>query len=215
MKRAARLIALPLIVGSWVAPARSHTLSESHSSWQITGDSVRLEMIVPELEARRLSTSGKDLPTSAALGAYLAARMGASAGTRNCPLAEGPRKLSATPGFFREELVFKCPSGRNLQISFGRLLRSRSLAHQFCAHRGWLGALLRTAVHARSSADRDFGRRCEHAAKCRIPAIRPYGRHAYFHGTRSHVLHVGTRADLAACARSAVRRHRDSRSVIA
>ena len=117
MKRAARLIALPLIVGSWVAPARSHTLSESHSSWQVTGDSIRLEMIVPELEARRLSASGKDLPTSAALGAYLAARMGALAGTRNCPLAEGPRKLSATPGFFREELVFKFPSGRNLQIT--------------------------------------------------------------------------------------------------
>lgn len=117
MRRAARLIALPLIVGSWAATARSHTLSESHSSWLITGDSVRLEMIVPEIEARRLSTSGKDLPTSAALGAYLTARMGASVGTQRCPLAEGPRKLSATPGFFREELVFKCPQGRDLKIS--------------------------------------------------------------------------------------------------
>ncbi len=117
MRRTARSIALTLIVGAWAVPACSHTLSESHSSWQITGDSVRLEMIVPELEAKRLSRSGKDLPTSAALGAYLAARMGASAGTRTCPLAEGPRKLAATPGFFREELVFKCPSGEDLRIS--------------------------------------------------------------------------------------------------
>jgi HupE / UreJ protein len=98
------------------AAAGAHTLSESHSSWQISGDTIHLQMIVPELEAKRLSKSGKDLPSSAELGRYLAARMGASAGKRECARVEGPRSLQSTPGFFREEIVFKCPGTQDLKI---------------------------------------------------------------------------------------------------
>ncbi len=98
------------------AAASAHTLSESHSSWQISGDSVHVQMIVPELEAKRLSASGRDLPSGAELGKYLAARMGATTGGKICPIVEGPRALAATPGFLREELVFKCPGSQDLKL---------------------------------------------------------------------------------------------------
>jgi hypothetical protein len=94
----------------------AHTLSESHSSWQIDGTTVRLEMIVPELEAKRLSPSGKEPPPSEDLGRYLAAHMSAESGGANCPIAEGPRRLYATTGFYREELVFKCPGTNGLKL---------------------------------------------------------------------------------------------------
>jgi len=97
-------------------PARAHTLSESHSSWLISGDTVHLQMIVPDLEAKRLSGSGQELPSSEQLGRYLAPRMGVSAGTQACRLADGPRRLAATPGFFREEMVFKCPATKDLRL---------------------------------------------------------------------------------------------------
>jgi len=101
---------------AWVAaPAAAHTLSESHSAWQIDGATVRLQMIVPDLEAKRLSASGTDLPDDAVLGRYLATHMGAAAEHGECAISEGPRRLSAAAGFYREEIVFKCP-GKVVQL---------------------------------------------------------------------------------------------------
>jgi hypothetical protein len=97
-------------------PAATHTLSESHSSWQIQGTMVRLQMIVPELEARRLSDSGRDQPSSERLGGYLAGHLGVSDRGRECPRVEGPRRLAAAAGFYREELVFQCPDTGQLTI---------------------------------------------------------------------------------------------------
>ena len=54
------------------APVCAHTLSESLSSWRIDGDTVRLQFTVPDLEAKRVTPSGKDQPSSAQLGRYLA-----------------------------------------------------------------------------------------------------------------------------------------------
>ncbi len=107
-----RLRLLFLLAGlAWGGlPAAAHTLSESHSSWQIDGATVRLQMIVPDLEAKRLSPSGADLPSGEVLGRYLATHMGASAQNGECGISEGPRRLSAAAGFYREEIVFKCPS---------------------------------------------------------------------------------------------------------
>lgn len=96
--------------------AAAHTLSESHSSWTIAGPSVRVQFIVPDLEARRLSPSGKDLPSSEQLGGYLAERLGATAGGESCPRAEGPRQLTAAPGYWRYELAFKCPDSKDIAI---------------------------------------------------------------------------------------------------
>jgi hypothetical protein len=98
------------------APARAHTLSESLSAWRIDGDTVRLQFTAPDLEAKRVSPSGKDLPSSAQLGQYVAARVGASAGNQKCPLIEGPRALAASTGYYRYDLVFRCPTTNDIKI---------------------------------------------------------------------------------------------------
>src|SRR5262249_54581545 len=99
-----------------VAPADAHTLSESLSAWRIDGDTVRLQFTVPDLEAKRVSASGKDLPSSAQLGSYLAARVGASAANQKGPLIDGPRALAASTGYYRYDLVFRCPTTNDIKI---------------------------------------------------------------------------------------------------
>jgi len=99
-----------------VAPAQAHTLSESLSAWRVDGDTVRLQFTIPDLEAKRVSASKKDLPSSAQLGEYLAARVGATADNKQCPIAEGPRALTASAGYFRYDLIFKCPTASDIKI---------------------------------------------------------------------------------------------------
>jgi hypothetical protein len=96
--------------------AHAHTLSESLSTWRVDGDTVRLQFTVPELEAKRVTASGKDLPSSAELGGYLAPRLGVSAGDQKCPLVAGPRALTASAGYYRYDLVFKCPTDNDIRI---------------------------------------------------------------------------------------------------
>ena len=105
-----------LMVVTWIAPARAHTLSESLSAWQIDGTTVRVQFTVPDLEARRVSESGRDMPQSARLGAYLASKLGAEAAGRPCTATAPPRVLSATPGFSRFEFVFECPQAAGIHI---------------------------------------------------------------------------------------------------
>jgi HupE / UreJ protein len=109
-------LALLIVALAAAAPVHAHTLSESLSAWRIDGDTVRLQFTVPELEAKRVSASGKDLPASAQLGRYLAERVGASAADKICPLSEGPRALAATAGYYRYELVFHCPTATAIKI---------------------------------------------------------------------------------------------------
>jgi hypothetical protein len=115
----ARALAGAVALGLAVAlasPAGAHTLSESISSWQINGAQVRLQFIIPDLEAKRLSASGRDLPEPAAMGRYLAARVGVSAGAMPCAVAAGPRPLAAQPGFSRYEFEFQCAQDRDLRL---------------------------------------------------------------------------------------------------
>jgi hypothetical protein len=111
-------ILLALLAAALVAatPAGAHTLSESLSAWRIDGDTVRLQFTVPDLEAKRVSASGKDLPSSAQLGEYLAARVGASAGEQKCTRSEAPRALAASAGYYRYDMVFKCPTANDIKI---------------------------------------------------------------------------------------------------
>lgn len=117
-RRSRRLSLLALLVAALVLvmPAGAHTLSESLSAWRIDGDTVRLQFTVPDLEAKRVSPSGKDLPSSAQLGSYLAARVGASAANQKCPLSEGPRALAASAGYYRYDLIFRCPTTNDIKI---------------------------------------------------------------------------------------------------
>jgi hypothetical protein len=110
------LLVLLLMALGAIAPTYAHTLSESLSAWRIDGDTVRLQFTVPDLEAKRVTPSGKDLPSSAQLGHYLADRVGAGAAGQKCPLTDGPRALAASVGYFRYDFVFKCPGANDIRI---------------------------------------------------------------------------------------------------
>ncbi len=95
---------------------RAHTLSESISSWQINGSHIRLQFIVPDLEAKRLSRTGKDVPAAEVVGTYLREHVGASADGKTCTLAHEPRALASTPGFSRYEFAFDCATAKGLEV---------------------------------------------------------------------------------------------------
>ena len=114
--RRARKFATLLLVCAGMPSAHAHTLSESYSSWQVNDASVRVQFTLPDLEARRLSASGKEQPSNEALASYLAQRLGASAGAQPCRRTEGPRALSAVAGFRRFELVFTCPTASAIRV---------------------------------------------------------------------------------------------------
>lgn len=100
---------------SLVAPAYGHTLSESISSWQVAGDQIRMKFIVPDLESKRLSESGREVPPTNLVGRYLKEHVGAYSGDVPCGI-EGPRALASVPGFLRFEFNFHCQSAQNLRI---------------------------------------------------------------------------------------------------
>ncbi len=95
--------------------ALAHTRSESNALWEIDGGDVDLVLTIPELEARRLGVGGAR-PSDAMVEAYLAPRVyPLSAGAR-CPLVPPIGVLSASSGFRKYDLTFKCPSGRQVSI---------------------------------------------------------------------------------------------------
>lgn len=98
------------------ASAHAHTLSESFSAWQINGSSVRVEFSVPDREAKRLSDSGKDLPSNDRLGRYLADHLGASAKDQPCARLGAPQVLSSVSGFARFELDYACSGAANIRL---------------------------------------------------------------------------------------------------
>jgi HupE / UreJ protein len=112
--RARRLFVLAACL-CLAAQVQSHTLSESVSTWVVAGQKIRLEFIVPDLEAKRLSPGGAEVPLTQDIGAYLARHVRASAGTQPCSVT-GPRALAARAGFSRVEFEFQCPNGQDLQI---------------------------------------------------------------------------------------------------
>jgi hypothetical protein len=94
----------------------AHTLSESHSAWQVQGNTVHMQFTVPEIEAKRLSKSGHDMPSPDVLGKYIGDRVGVKAGNDKCAMTAGPTALSSTPGFSRFEFTFTCPNPNALSI---------------------------------------------------------------------------------------------------
>jgi hypothetical protein len=153
MNRAVVRLLLTLCFGTVSATsALGHTLSESHSSWQVNGADVRLQMVVPELEAKRLSPNSRDLPSSDALGRYLAAHMGATVDGKQCSRTDGPRALEAIPGFFREEMAFHCSESRDLSLwssAFYELVPSHTNFARIEVDNGGLFEQLLTRDHQR------------------------------------------------------------------
>jgi hypothetical protein len=113
------------LTGTGCAPA--HTRSETHSSWQVAGATVRMQFTVPDLEARRLSPDGAD-PSNEVLLAYLTARVGASAQGQECIVNAPSRAFSAAPGYRRFEFQFRCPA------EIGIVLRSTAFFDLVATH---------------------------------------------------------------------------------
>jgi hypothetical protein len=115
IQRLLRLLLLASFV--WAAPAAvAHTLSESLSSWQVHGSTVQVQFTVPEIEAKRLSASGKDVPPMADIGAYLGGKLRVTADGMPCSAPSSAQPLSTYSGFFRFELAFECPSEERIVL---------------------------------------------------------------------------------------------------
>ena len=111
-----RRLLCAVLLGVLSLPVYAHTLSESLSAWQVQGTTVRVQFTVPELEAKRLSESGKDVPPVADLGKYLGSKLSVSADGQDCPVTENAQVLSAVTGFFRLEFAYECPSEKNMVL---------------------------------------------------------------------------------------------------
>ncbi|WP_314375271.1 HupE/UreJ family protein [Sphingomonas paucimobilis] len=106
-------LALLALVGG-ATPAAAHTRSESHSTWTIDGRAVRLAFSVADREAKRITNGER--PGDAQLIAYLAPRLGATAGGKVCPLVGKPRAVAAATGFRRVEFLYDCPSAERIVL---------------------------------------------------------------------------------------------------
>ena len=69
MRLSALLLSLAMV--TFAGNALAHTRSETHSSWEVRGADVRLQVMAPDLEAARITQDGS-APSAAALGAYIA-----------------------------------------------------------------------------------------------------------------------------------------------
>lgn len=115
MKKLLNLFCATLVFLSSGAPAFAHTRSETHSSWQVAGSTVRLQFTVPDLESQRLTPDGA-MPTMDAEGKYVASHVGAFSGDKACPMTQGPRPVSSAGGYRRFEFTFECPSAADVKV---------------------------------------------------------------------------------------------------
>ena len=153
------ILGVALCLSGGVA-ASAHTLSESHSSWEVQGNNVRLQFTVPDLEAKRLSKSGNDLPSRKELGDYLAARVSVKDSKGKCDMPGGARALSATAGYFRYEFLFKCSSDKDMAIhsdAFYDLVPSHTDFAQIENAKGEFFEQLLTDGHREVSLSEDSG----------------------------------------------------------
>jgi hypothetical protein len=106
---------LLLAAAAAATPAFAHTRSESHSAWTLDGPLVHLTFSAADLEAGRIPKGG-GRPDDAALIAYLAPRVGATASGRPCRASRPPRIVPAATGFRRAEFEYLCRSTDDMQL---------------------------------------------------------------------------------------------------
>ncbi len=115
----ARFLWLALIAACLLAaPAGAHTRSESHSSWLVDGNAVRLSFTVSDVEAKRITRDGT-VADDRALIAYLVGKEGATAGTQACRASIKPRPTTAAAGYRRIEFNFQCPAPEGIALHNG------------------------------------------------------------------------------------------------
>jgi len=108
-----RLLPALALLMAVAGPAQAHTLSESHSLWEIRGTDVDLVMTIPVLELQRLGAGGA-APSDEAVKGYLAARVYPIAAGRRCALVPPVETLSAAPGYRKYDFTFRCPVAGDL-----------------------------------------------------------------------------------------------------
>jgi hypothetical protein len=109
-----RWLVLALLALFAAVPATAHTRSESHSAWTLDGRFVHLVFGVDNVEARKMA--GDRIPTDRELIAYLAPRVGVTAGGTKCGTSAPPRILAAAAGFRRVEFQYACESATDLRL---------------------------------------------------------------------------------------------------
>ena len=111
-----RLLVLLAMAGA-AGPALAHTRSETHSSWQIEGASVRMSFTVPELESTRLVPPGAPPPSGQAIADYLTKHISVQAGNTICPMDHPVRPVAAVGNVARFEFAWTCPSAGKLALN--------------------------------------------------------------------------------------------------
>jgi len=109
-------LAVAALVLAGAGGASAHTRSETHSAWQIAGQTVHMQFTIPDLEAKRLAKHGEAMPTMPELGDYVAKRVAVTAGGAPCPASENAKPLTAAEGYRRFEFTFDCPSDKEVEI---------------------------------------------------------------------------------------------------
>jgi len=117
--RLARVLLACLAV-ALVVPAHAHTRSESHSSWEIDGDHVRLSVTLPDIETKRLAAPDEISPSDARLIVYLTPHLAVLSGTEACVLS-AKRPIASIAGYRKFGFDFSCASAAHLSIRFSGL----------------------------------------------------------------------------------------------
>jgi hypothetical protein len=97
------------------ASVQAHTKSESHSVWQISGNTVAVSFSLPLLESKRLAREGEEQPPDARVLEYLRQHLAVSSAGGPCTQRPG-RALAASSQFRRFEMSFSCPGTQALQL---------------------------------------------------------------------------------------------------
>lgn len=113
MRRALLLVLATLAALLAPLAAVAHTRSESHSSWEIAGRTIRVTYSIPEIEVRKLS---REAVSNERLIAYVRAKVYATAGDARCAVTDGPRAMAADPVFRRLQFSLTCPGAQPIVI---------------------------------------------------------------------------------------------------
>lgn len=120
MSRAGLLRGFAKLLALWCAlgtgPAFGHTKSETHSVWQVVGNTVHLTFTMPVVEANRLAVNGAVPPPNGRITDYLAAHLAVTSRSGACPAMGPARAVAATEQFRRFEMSFQCPTTQDLKL---------------------------------------------------------------------------------------------------
>jgi HupE / UreJ protein len=111
-----------LCIAAAGGPALADIRSYSYSIWDVRGGTVRMQFIMPTVEARHLVGPGLPTPPIDAIKKYVGERVAVSAGGANCPPIDQGEEvglintLSLTPGWYRFEVIFQCTSPADIVL---------------------------------------------------------------------------------------------------